>query len=70
VADWVAEWRRARGDGTLPPLDPVRYVAVRLCDDVAYSVGVWRGCVRHRTVRPLLPRLWWRSKPGDVGGPG
>lgn len=70
AADWATEWRQARGAGTRPSLDPLRYVAVRLCDDVAYSVGVWRGCVRHRTVRPLLPRLWWRSSPTDVGGPG
>lgn len=70
AADWVAEWRRSRSHGTVPTLDPARYVAVRLCDDVAYSVGVWRGCLRHRTVRPLLPRLWWRASPTDVGGPG
>ena len=24
-------------------------------DDVAYTLGVWRGCVRERTARPLLP---------------
>jgi len=38
-----------------PPLDPARYVAARLLDDVAYSLGVWQGCGRHRTIRPLLP---------------
>jgi mycofactocin system glycosyltransferase len=38
-----------------PPLDPVRYVAARLLDDAAYSIGVWQGCARHRTLRPLLP---------------
>ena len=40
-----------------PPLDPARYVAARLLDDVAYSVGVWQGCAEYRTVRPLLPQL-------------
>jgi mycofactocin glycosyltransferase len=40
-----------------PPLDPARYVAARLLDDVAYSLGVWQGCVARRTVRPLLPVL-------------
>ncbi|HEY3682489.1 MAG TPA: mycofactocin biosynthesis glycosyltransferase MftF [Streptosporangiaceae bacterium] len=69
TADWVGDWRARRRTGTRPPLDPVRYVAVRICDDVAYSIGVWRGCLRHRTVRPLLPRLWWRQAAGDVGGP-
>jgi mycofactocin glycosyltransferase len=38
-----------------PPLDPVRYVAARLLDDIAYSLGVWQGCVSRRTARPLLP---------------
>ena len=38
-----------------PPLDPARYVAARLLDDAAYSIGVWQGCLRHRTLRPLLP---------------
>lgn len=29
--------------------------ALRLLDDVAYSTGVWRGCVRGRRWRPLVP---------------
>ena len=40
-----------------PPLDPARYVATRLLDDIGYSLGVWQGCGEQRTVRPLLPRL-------------
>ena len=40
-----------------PPLDPARYVAARLLDDVAYSIGVWQGCLRRRTVRPLIPAI-------------
>jgi mycofactocin system glycosyltransferase len=52
-----------------PPMDPARYVAARLLDDAAYSLGVWQGCLRHRTVRPLLPRLWWRSGNSEPGGP-
>ena len=40
-----------------PPLDPARYVAARLLDDAAYSLGVWQGCLSRRTVRPLLPVL-------------
>jgi mycofactocin system glycosyltransferase len=43
-----------------PPLDPVRYVAARLLDDAAYSLGVWQGCLRRRTVRPLLPMIGGR----------
>jgi mycofactocin glycosyltransferase len=43
-----------------PPLDPARYVAARLLDDIGYSLGVWQGCAQHRTARPLLPRLGGR----------
>jgi mycofactocin system glycosyltransferase len=46
LLDWAA--RR-------PPLDPARYVAARLLDDAAYGLGVWQGCLRSRTVAPLLP---------------
>jgi len=47
-----------------PPLDPVRYVAARLLDDAAYSVGVWQGCLARRTVRPLLPVIGGKRRPG------
>jgi mycofactocin glycosyltransferase len=40
-----------------PPLGPARYIAARLLDDAAYSVGVWQGCLRQRTVRPLVPKV-------------
>ena len=48
-----------------PPMNPASYVAARLLDDVAYSIGVWKGCVTHRTARPLVPLLTWR--PDDSG---
>jgi mycofactocin glycosyltransferase len=54
-----------------PPLDPVRYVAARLLDDIGYSLGVWQGCAERRTVRPLLPRLGSRhldSPRANSGG--
>lgn len=60
----AVDWRARR-----PPLDPVRYVAARLLDDVAYSIGVWQGCLEHRTTRPLRPRLWWWSRTTEPGGP-
>ena len=56
LAPPVLGWRERR-----PPMDPFRYVSARLLDDVAYSIGVWQGCVRHRTARPLLPKLTWRG---------
>jgi len=46
-----------------PPLDPARYVAARLLDDIGYSLGVWQGCARHRTIRPLLPVLTTGRRP-------
>jgi mycofactocin system glycosyltransferase len=46
-----------------PPLDPARYVAARLLDDAAYSLGVWQGCAERGTVQPLLPLLR-RREPG------
>ncbi len=48
----LLDWRRDR-----PPLDPVRYVGLRLLDDVAYGLGVWRGAIRERTRGPLRPRF-------------
>ena len=47
-----------------PPLDPARYVAARLLDDVAYSLGVWQGCLARRTARPLLPLIGGKRQPG------
>jgi mycofactocin system glycosyltransferase len=51
------EWRRSA-----PELDPVRWTALGLADDAAYGAGVWWGCVRARTVRPLLPRIIARRR--------
>jgi mycofactocin system glycosyltransferase len=36
-------------------LDRLRWAALRLADDFAYGAGVWAGCLRHRTIAPLLP---------------
>jgi mycofactocin glycosyltransferase len=47
-----------------PPLDPARYVAARLLDDAAYSLGVWQGCIARRTLRPLLPQIGGKRQPG------
>jgi mycofactocin system glycosyltransferase len=53
----VRSWLRKR-----PRLDPVRYVAGHLADDIAYGAGVYAGCLRHRTTIPLRPRIAGRSK--------
>ena len=43
--------------GHRPRLDPIRFVALRLTDDVAYAAGVWAGCWRERSIRALWPDL-------------
>jgi hypothetical protein len=43
--------------GRRPPLDPARFTAARLLDDIGYSIGVWQGCAHQHTVRPLLPTI-------------
>ncbi|SHH07912.1 mycofactocin system glycosyltransferase [Jatrophihabitans endophyticus] len=50
LAPALTEWRRRR-----PELDPVRFAAAAVADDCAYGAGVVAGCVRHRTITPLLP---------------
>lgn len=64
IAPPVLEWRERR-----PPMGPAGYVTARLLDDLAYSVGVWEGCLAHRTARPLAPALWWWSGTTEPGGP-
>lgn len=52
VVPGALEWLQRR-----PRIDPVRYVGLRLGDDLAYAAGVWAGCVRQRSARALLPDL-------------
>ncbi len=52
VSGW---WRSDRS------LDPARYAAGSVLDDLAYGAGVLAGCARQRTVRPLLPKTIIRS---------
>ncbi len=35
----------------------VRWLALRIADDTAYGLGVWLGCLRERSLEPLLPRI-------------
>jgi mycofactocin system glycosyltransferase len=51
----VAGWLTRR-----PDLDPVRYSAAAVADDIAYGTGVLAGCLTHRTTAPLRPRVAWR----------
>jgi mycofactocin glycosyltransferase len=40
-----------------PPMNLPTYVGIRCLDDAAYCAGLWWGCISHRNVRPLLPKL-------------
>lgn len=40
-----------------PALDPLRFAALSVADDLAYGAGVWAGALRARTGRPLRPRI-------------
>lgn len=40
-------------------------LAGRLVDHGGYSVGVWKGVLRHRTIGPLLPRISAKRSPAD-----
>jgi len=58
----VLDWRRRR-----PSLGPVTWVALSVADDVAYSVGVWRGCLPSSS----HPRgRWGALLPDFVEWPG
>jgi mycofactocin glycosyltransferase len=57
LAPALGDWLSQR-----PELDPVRYAALHVADDVAYGVGVWSSCVTTRTLAPLLPRIAFRAR--------
>ncbi|HET6503174.1 MAG TPA: hypothetical protein VFG87_20695 [Amycolatopsis sp.] len=58
LARHLVDWARgAPGVGLLP------WLAARTADDLSYGAGVWRGCLRERTVGPLIPDLAnWPSR--------
>jgi mycofactocin system glycosyltransferase len=58
LAPVLHDWARNR-----PPLDPLRYTAVRLADDLAYGFGLWEGARHARRSDALLPDLssWPRA---------
>jgi mycofactocin system glycosyltransferase len=57
LAPGIGDWTSERGE-----LDPVRYTALHAADDVAYGTGVWLGCLRVRTLAPLVPRIAFRAR--------
>ena len=43
-----------------PACGPSVFIGLSWLEMAAYQVGVWRGCLRRQTFRPLLPILHWR----------
>jgi mycofactocin system glycosyltransferase len=58
VAPAIGDWA-ALGRGHL---DPLRFGAFHVADDLAYGTGVWIGCLRARTLAPLVPRIAFRAR--------
>jgi mycofactocin system glycosyltransferase len=58
VAVPLAEWVIERPEG----LGPLEWVALRLADDLAYQAGVWRGVLRARSARAIMPRVAGRRR--------
>ncbi|MCW2522942.1 MAG: mftF [Frankiales bacterium] len=54
-------FRAAAERGERPTLSPAAFALAHLVDDISYGAGVWVGCWRHRTLRPLIPR--WGRRP-------
>ncbi|MEH0845009.1 mycofactocin biosynthesis glycosyltransferase MftF [Micromonospora sp. CPCC 205711] len=60
LARHVRDWQRQR-----PDVDLLRWVALRLADDLTHGAGVCWGALRHRTLAPLLPDLaGWPGRDG------
>jgi mycofactocin glycosyltransferase len=57
LAPALQDWRHDPGG-----LDPFRYAALHVADDLSYGAGVWLGCARERTIGPLVPRISWRAR--------
>ena len=63
LAEPTRSWTRS-GRG----LDPIRWGALAIADDVAYGAGVWAGALRARTLAPLRPALSLRAFPAPPPG--
>ena len=48
----LLDWFPQRG-----PNDPVRYVALRLADDIAFGTGVWIGSIDQHSIGALAPEF-------------
>jgi hypothetical protein len=49
-------YRRGDREAALALAAAVLVRPAQVADDIAYGAGVWAGCLRTRSPRPLLPR--------------
>ena len=61
AAEPLSSWLKAA-----PPVDPMRWSALVIADDVAYGAGVWAGALSSRTLAPLLPGLRRLGEPPSI----
>lgn len=54
LAEGAADWWTHREPGGL---GPVRHIAYKRLDDLAYGTGLWRGAIGRRSLAALRPRL-------------
>ena len=54
VAEGAADYLRYRESGSL---DPVRYMALKRADDIAYGAGLWAGVLGVRNAEALRPNV-------------
>jgi hypothetical protein len=57
VVPAALDWRQSDTQ-----LDPCRYVALHVLDDVSYGAGLWVGAIHERDAGALVPQI--RSWPG------
>jgi hypothetical protein len=50
----ISDYRRLKPFLSLPV-----FVHLYWLEMAAYQLGVWRGCLSRRTLRPLLPTIRW-----------
>ncbi|MFC6703857.1 mycofactocin biosynthesis glycosyltransferase MftF [Flexivirga alba] len=48
-----------------PALDPVRFIALRTLDDLAYGLGLWWGALAARSPEALIPLVRRGIRPGQ-----
>jgi mycofactocin system glycosyltransferase len=65
LLDWLSTRRHRKATADDASLDAVRFVALHVADDVAYSVGVWRGVWRLRSAAALVPSFTNWPPKGD-----